>query len=106
SAAFANSPRMSRFLRFVVEETLAGRAGQLKEYAVGLQVFDKAESFDPAVDSTVRVEASKLRARLLRYYESAGRDETVVIEIPKGGYSARFTPATHRDQAAAALAPT
>ena len=90
SGGFANSPRMSRFLRFVVEETMAGRASGLKEYAVGVHVFDKADSYDPTVDPTVRVEAAKLRAKLARYYESEGRQEALVIEIPKGGYSARF----------------
>ncbi len=91
SAGFVNSPRMSRFLRFVVEETAAGRAGELKEYVVGVRVFDKAESYDPAVDPTVRVEAAKLRAKLGRYYEGEGRGELILIEIPKGGYSAQFS---------------
>jgi TolB-like protein/Tfp pilus assembly protein PilF len=90
SAGFVNSPRMSRFLRFVVEETAAGRAAGLKEYVVGLRVFDKAESFDPTVDPTVRVEASKLRAKLARYYETEGGGDSTIIEIPKGHYGARF----------------
>lgn len=90
SGAFAHSPRMSRFLRFVVEETVAGRAADLKEYVVGVHVFDKAESYDPAVDPTVRVEASKLRARLARYYETEGRRDAFVIDIPKGHYRAAF----------------
>ena len=91
SAVFANSPRMSRFLRFVVDETVAGRGGDLKEYVVGLRVFDKPESFNPAVDPTVRVEASKLRGKLARYYELEGQHEPVVVEIPKGHYAARFS---------------
>ncbi len=45
SAVFAHSPRMSRFLRFVVQETVAGRSGDLKEYVVGVRVFDKTESY-------------------------------------------------------------
>ena len=90
SAGFANSPRMSRLLRFVVEETAAGRGGDLKEYVVGLRVFDKPESFDPTVDPTVRTEASKLRAKLGRYYETEGRHDSVLVEIPKGHYAARF----------------
>src|SRR5829696_480788 len=90
SGGFANAPRMSRFLRFVVEETAAGRAASLKEYVVARRVFDKAESFDPTVDPTVRVEASKLRAKLARYYDTEGRDDPLVIEIPKGRYGARF----------------
>jgi len=90
SSGFANSPRMSRFLRFVVEESVAGRGSDLKEYVIGTRVFDKAESFDPSIDPTVRVEASKLRARLTRYYESEGQADLIRIEVPKGRYSARF----------------
>ena len=91
SAGFANSPRMSRFLQFVVEETVAGRGGDLKEYVVGLRAFDKPESFNPTVDPTVRVEASKLRAKLARYYDLEGRHDPIVVEIPKGHYAARFS---------------
>ena len=92
SVGFANSPRMSRFLRFVVEETVSGRAGDLKEYVVGLRVFDRPESFDPTVDPTVRVEASKLRAKLTRYYETEGRRDSLTIPFPKGLYMATFIP--------------
>ena len=74
---------MSRFLRFVADETVAGRGGDLKEYVVGLRVFDKPESFNPAVDPTVRGEAAKLLAKLARYYELEGQHEPVVVEIPK-----------------------
>jgi Tol biopolymer transport system component len=89
---------MSRFLRFVVEETAAGRASDLKEYVVGVRVFDKVESFDPSIDSTVRVEASKLRAKLTRYYETEGRRDPIVIDIPKGHYGARFQCRTQTGQ--------
>jgi hypothetical protein len=86
SPLFLNSERMSRFLRFVVEETLAGRAEQVKEAVVGAEVYRRGDSFDPRNDATVRVEASKLRGKLSRYYETEGRDDQVVISIPKGGY--------------------
>jgi Tol biopolymer transport system component len=86
SPVFAKSPRMRRFLKFVVEETLNGRSDRIKEYAIALEVFDKNEKYDPQADSTVRTEASKLRTRLTRYYESEGREDTVVISIPKGSY--------------------
>src|SRR4029453_1334620 len=90
SAVFASSPRMSRFLKFVVEQTLEGKAGQIKEYVVAIEVFDKPDDYDPKADSTVRTEASKLRSRLGRYYETAGREDPVVISIPKGTYAATF----------------
>ena len=86
SLVFANSPRMSRFLKFVVEETLAGNGDRIKEYVVALEVFDKSRDFDPQTDSSVRTEAGKLRARLNRYYDGDGHEDPLVISIPKGSY--------------------
>jgi eukaryotic-like serine/threonine-protein kinase len=94
SPAFAKSPRMSRFLRFVVQETIEGRSERIKEYAIALEVFDKDDTYDPQADSTVRTEASKLRSRLTRYYETDGRESAVIISIPKGGYVPAFEVAT------------
>ena len=82
---------MSRFLRFVVEQTLNGGAGGIKEYTIGIEVFDKPEHYDPKADSTVRTEAAKLRARLNRYYEVDGREDSVIISIPKGSYVTVFS---------------
>jgi Tol biopolymer transport system component len=88
SAVFAKSPRMSRFLRYVVEQTLEGNGDHIKEYAIGVEVFDKGHDYDPQADSTVRTEATKLRARLDRYYETDGAADLIVITIPKGAYVA------------------
>jgi Tol biopolymer transport system component len=90
SPVFAHSPRMSRFLKFVVEQTLEGKGREIKEYVVGIEVFDKPGDYDPKTDSTVRTEATKLRSRLNRYYETAGREDKVVISVPKGTYAAAF----------------
>src|SRR6185295_11909345 len=68
SATFRQVDRLKRFLRFIVTEAVAGRGDQLKEYVIGVQVFDKETSFDPRADPIVRVQARRLRARLLRYY--------------------------------------
>jgi TolB-like protein len=87
SAAFANAGRMSRFLKFVVEKTLAGERERLKEYVVGIEVFDRATSYDPRVDSIVRVEAARLRSKLAEYYAGEGRGDDVVLTLPKGGYA-------------------
>lgn len=87
---FANSERAGRFLRFVVEETLAGRGKQLKEYHLGLAVFDRPSSFDPRADPIVRVEAGRLREKLTKYYETDGATDPIIISIPKGGYVASF----------------
>lgn len=90
SPIFVNSPRMSRFLRFVVETTLDGNGEHIKEYVIAIEVFEKDDDYDPQTDSTVRTEATKLRARLARYYESDGRDDPVGITIPKGTYVPKF----------------
>src|SRR5690242_1197492 len=86
SPVFLNSPRMTRFLRFVVKTALAGNSATIKEYVIAIEVFGKPEGYDPQADSMVRTEASKLRLRLERYYSTHGRDDPVVISIPKGTY--------------------
>ncbi|MBM3736784.1 MAG: hypothetical protein FJW39_13460 [Acidobacteria bacterium] len=90
SQEFSGPGRLNRFLRFVVEETVAGRGDQIKEYLIGVEVYDKPESFDPKVDSTVRSEATKLRNRLAAYYEGPGRPAPLIISIPRGAYVPRF----------------
>ena len=88
--AFA-SGRHPRFLRYVVDRTLAGEADQLKEYVLGMEVFDRSDGYDPRLDSIVRVEARRLRAKLGEYYAGAGADDPVVIEIPRGSYAPVFS---------------
>ncbi|MCC7235928.1 MAG: hypothetical protein IT163_11530 [Bryobacterales bacterium] len=86
-----DSNALKLFLRYVVEETLAGRQTGLKEYALGLQVFHRPADYDPRNDAIVRVQASQLRKKLASYYENEGRDSGLQIELPRGGYVPRFT---------------
>jgi hypothetical protein len=81
---FAWSSGHSRFLRFTVEETLAGRGPDLKQYVIGLKVFDRTDSFDPQSDPIVRIGAVRVRAKLKAYYETEGREDSIVIEFPRG----------------------
>lgn len=90
SAQFAGSARMGRFLRYVVERSLAGEADRLKEYVVGIEVFDRGGGYDPRVDSIVRVEAGRLRAKLDEYYYTTGAGDAVRIGLRKGGYAPFF----------------
>jgi serine/threonine-protein kinase len=90
SRTFTASGRMSRFLRFAVERTLEGRGGELKEYLLGVEIFDREESFDPRVDPIVRVEARRLRSKLKSFYENEGSCDPLVIELPTGSYVPRF----------------
>src|SRR6201988_4460807 len=88
---FSNCHRSQRFLRYVVETSLGNRVEFLKEFAIAVDVFGRNVSYDPSVDATVRVEAGRLRSRLRDYYADEGRNDPVVIDIPKGGYRATFT---------------
>jgi serine/threonine-protein kinase len=106
SATFRQVDRLKRFLSFIVTEAAEGRADQLKEYVIGVQVFGKESSFDPRADPIVRVQARRLRTRLVRYYREEGGADPLVIDLPKGGYAPVFRtrdPATtgHRSIGAA-----
>jgi TolB-like protein/Tfp pilus assembly protein PilF len=90
STTFQQVDRLKRFVSFIVLETLASRGDQLKEYVVGVQVFGKEESFDPRTDPIVRVQARRLRARLVRYYREEAQGDEILIELPKGGYIPTF----------------
>jgi serine/threonine-protein kinase len=93
SPGFANAGRLSRFLRFVVERTLEGEGDSLKEYRLGTEVFDRPSDYDPRLDSIVRVEARRLRAKLAEYYEGPGRGDPIDIRVDKGSYAPEFTTA-------------
>jgi TolB-like protein len=90
SADFARSARQVRFLKFLVAEFLAGRADKIKGYSIGVEVFDKDESFNPESDTIVRVYAGRLRRMLETYYLTEGKADPVIIEVPKGGYAPAF----------------
>lgn len=88
----AGSPRLAAFLRFVVEEALAGRAETLKGYTIAVEALGRPTTFDPQADPIVRVEATRLRRALDRYYATAGAADPLRITIPKGSYAPVFVP--------------
>src|SRR5689334_13403871 len=87
---FIRAGRLSKLLRFTVEKTLSGARDEIKEYLIALDVYDRPPSYDPAVDSLVRVEMSRLRAKLTDYYSTVGAGDAVRIEYPKGQYAPVF----------------
>src|SRR5579864_3367522 len=99
SAEFIKSERLRRFLRLTVEWALAGRAGQLKEYVLGRDVFVRGPAYDPRADSIVRVEAGRLRRKLRTYYETH-KSAPILIEFPQGSY----VPVFHKRPAASPVA--
>ena len=92
SQTFSRSPRLRGLLEFAVEESIAGRGGELKEYALGVAVFNRGDDFDPRTDTIVRVEFRRLRLRLEEYYRSEGGGDAVRIELRRGSYAASLAP--------------
>lgn len=90
SQTLIQADRLRRFLQFLVDHALSGRTDSPNQYSIAIDVFDRDESFDPAIDAIVRVEAGRLRSKLLEYYDDEGRDDLVRISVPKRGYAVRF----------------
>ena len=90
SAEFAASSHLARFLQYVVDESLAGKAASIKERNVAVHALQRDASYDPRTDPVVRMVAGKLRRALKRFYDGDGATNAVRIEVPKGGYRPRF----------------
>jgi len=90
SRDFSAPDRLRRFLSYVIEETLAGRADRIKAYSIAVEVFGRDANIDILNDPVVRIEAGRLRRALERYYFLEGKTDRVLIEIPKGSYVPSF----------------
>lgn len=86
SPIFVHSSRMCRFLRFVVEASMTEESDSLKEYVIGLEVYDRKPPYHPSQDSIVRTEARRLRTKLKEYYESSGKHDPLFIYFRSGSY--------------------
>jgi adenylate cyclase len=87
---FHSSPKLSSFLRYIVEQTIDGQGSRLKQYTIATELFGKEDDFDPALDPIVRMQASKLRKSLDAYYQSEPEGLVVRITLPKGSYQPNF----------------
>jgi hypothetical protein len=86
SKALVRSKDLCRFLHFAAEQVLSNQGGGLKEYTIGIAVFGRGDAFNPAIDPIVRVQARRLRRKLIEYYGTEGRNDRVLVEMPVGGY--------------------
>jgi tetratricopeptide (TPR) repeat protein len=84
------SPQLSNILRFVVQATLDGRQDAIKGYTIAVEALGRDPSFDPQADPIVRVEATRLRRSLERYYAGAGANDDIEIMVPRGSYVPQF----------------
>jgi TolB-like protein len=91
SDEFSRSPQLGAFLRFVVEAALDGKSDRIKAYTIGVDVLRRDTKFDPQLDPIVRVEATRLRRTIDRYYAGPGADDLIRIDLPRGSYIPTFT---------------
>ncbi len=97
-AAFKGSHRSVQFLRFIVEQAIAGRFESLKERMIGVELFGRSPSYDTGDDAIVRVTASDVRKRLLQHYGKYGSTSEVCISLPLGSYIPEITRMTSGQQ--------
>src|SRR5215813_9397116 len=90
SNRFRQAKSLEKFLRYVVARKLDGAENELKEYTIGMDVFQRGADYDPRRDAVVRVQANVLRKRMASYYEEEGAGDELIIEMPKGHYVPRF----------------
>jgi hypothetical protein len=90
STRIKRAERLIQLLNFLVETTLSGHSDYLKETTIGVSVFGRSPDYDPKADTIVRSQAWRLRAKLSDYYASEGAEDSVIISIPKGQYTAIF----------------
>src|ERR1700694_5766400 len=94
SPPFQKSTRLRDLLQFVTEQTIRGHAHELTEQHIGNALFHKPSDYSPLEDSSVRVHARQLRLKLHEYFNEDGRNETLILEIPKGAYAPAFRTVT------------
>ena len=91
SRSLGRSQLLSDFLLYIVERSIQGRRDEITEQQIGVAVFGRAEDYNSNDDNIVRSYARKLRKRIDDYYASEGSEETLRLEIPRGGYTPIFT---------------
>lgn len=90
SHSLHSSESLCKLLRYLAEHSLDHPGIALKEYQIATEVLGRPAGFDPQSDSTVRVQAGRLRVKLAEYYAHEGPDDPILVEIPKGSYALTF----------------
>src|SRR6266705_3436840 len=105
SAPFQKSTRLRELLQYLVEQTMHGNAHELTEQHIGNALFHKPSDYSPLEDSSVRVHVRQLRLKLHEYFNEDGRNEPIVVEIPKGSYAPIFRAAQKAETLSATVEP-
>jgi hypothetical protein len=104
SHSLHSSESLCKLLRYLAEHSLDHPGVALKEYQIATEVLGRPPGFDPQSDSTVRVQAGRLRVKLAEYYAHEGPEDPVLVELPKGSYALTFHLRAARTETA--LAPS
>ena len=99
------SESLCKLLHYLAEHAIEHPGVPLKEYQLATEVFGRPADFDPHLDSTIRVQAGRLRAKLAEYYASEGAEDSILVEMPKGAYLLSFHPRTPHDGREHSAAP-
>src|SRR5215471_13732457 len=91
SRALHGAENLRSFLQYIAQRAIERQEGQLKEYTIATDVFGRAKDFDSRTDSVVRVQAKRLREKLKDYYDTEGKSDRVLIDLPKGHYNVVFS---------------
>jgi hypothetical protein len=86
SETLRSSEALRRLLRFLGEKSVSGEADDLKEYTVGVDGMGRPPTYDPRHDAAARIQVGRLRQKLADYYRTEGKDDTMVVELPKGQF--------------------
>jgi hypothetical protein len=105
SPPFQKGTRLRDLLQYVTEQTIRGHAHELTEHHIGNALFHKPSDYSPLEDSSVRVHARQLRLKLHEYFNEDGRNESLILEIPKGAYTPIFRPVPKTVAPPAQVAP-
>lgn len=90
SETFHSSTVLRRLISFLADKTFSGEADQLNEYAIGVDALGKPPTYDPRQDASVRLHVGRIRQKLGEYYRKEGKDDPVVIELPKGRFKLKW----------------
>lgn len=100
------SESLCKLLRYLATHALTRPGVPLKEYEIATEVFHRPADFDPQLDSTIRVQAGRLRLKLAEYYGSEGVADPILVDLPKGGYLLTFHQRTAASHAGLSIAPS
>ncbi len=98
-----SSESLCRLLRYLAQKEIDNPGAHVKEYQIATEVYGRPADFNPQVDSTIRVQAARLRSKINDYYSSHVSNDAVIVELPRGSYSLQFR---HRSPSATSIVPT